>query len=97
MVHLVCGSYCELFLCNIDIELADETFSTYKRLGPTYLNDSFSQAFFEINNLWSSKMSDKDLVHMVETIEKYNPLVEDISLNNATLYGAVEKIELDIK
>ena len=42
-------------------------------------------------------MSDKDLVHMVETIEKYNPLVEDISLNNATLYGAVEEIKLDIK
>ena len=38
-------------------------------------------------------MSDMELVHNVEQVEKYCPITEDISMDDHVLYSAVEKIE----
>ena len=42
-------------------------------------------------------MADQDLIHAVETIEKYQPVIEDISLDDKTLCQAVEEIEFNYK
>ena len=41
-------------------------------------------------NLWQNSMCERDLIHAVGTIEQYNPLVEDISLDDE---NAVKEIE----
>ena len=38
-------------------------------------------------------MEDCELLDVVTTIEKYSPIVEDISLEDDVLYSAVEQIE----
>ena len=53
----------------------------------------FTQDFFEFNELWSSNVTDKQLVEDSNKLEKYCPIVEDISMDDETLCAAVEKIE----
>ena len=76
------------------MELDDTTLSACSAWDPGYLEGIFSQDFYDFGHLWINKMSDRHLVHAVETIEKYNPLVEDISLDDDTLYQAAEEIEI---
>ena len=51
--------------------------------------DVFSSEYGE---LWSS---DRDLVMDVEKLEKYCPIVEDISMDDQELCEAVEQIEYE--
>ena len=51
-----------------------------------------SQDFYDCDELWSSKIGDMELVKEVEKVERYSPIVEDISLEDI-LCSAVEKIE----
>ena len=61
---------------------------------PTYLSQIFSQDFHEFSELWnSSNIKDMGLVQEVEKIERYCPIVEDISIDDEVLCSAVEKIE----
>ena len=62
---------------------------------PTYLRYIFSQDFYEFRELWSSNVADKDIVALMEKSknERYEPIVEDISLDDSTLYNAVTQIE----
>ena len=43
--------------------------------------------------MWQNSVADMDLVKAAESVEKYSPLVEDISLDDSTLCEAVEQIE----
>ena len=38
-------------------------------------------------------MCDQELIQAAESIDHYSPVVEDISLDDTTLYDAVEQIE----
>ena len=96
-LDLVHGSSYELFFAHFMMELADETLSTHRDWDPIYLSDIFGQDFYDFDHLWRSNMGDQDLVHAIEVIERYNPLVEDISLDDDTLYEAVEDIEVEYK
>ena len=60
---------------------------------PSYLRQLFSQDFYEFSDFWSSNTNDKELVKEVEKVEKYCPVVEDISIEDDILCTAVEKIE----
>ena len=68
----------ELFYVLLRMEIPDETFILDKDWDLTYLGELFREDFYEFVYLWSSSMCDIDLVHVVEAIEKYNPLIEDI-------------------
>ena len=76
------------------MEVHDVSFYRNLDWDPSYLKDLFSQDFYDYPELWkSTNISDMDLVKEVETVEKYSPIVEDISLDDETLCTAVENIE----
>ena len=60
---------------------------------PVYLSDIFEEEFDDIESLWSSDVNDLELVSYIENMEKYIPIVEDISLDDDLLCSAVEQIE----
>ena len=60
---------------------------------PSYLADMFREDFDDYSELWKSNVADKELVEEAKKVEKYTPIVEDISLDDDTLCTAVEKIE----
>ena len=49
------------------------------------MNETFNERY--------TNMGDKELVNAVEKLERYSPIVEDISLDDNVLYQAVEQIE----
>ena len=75
------------------MELPDSCFWSNRDWDPSYLSDIFSQDFYCFDNLWNSNISDCELVKEVENMEKYVPIVEDISIDDNTLCSAVEQIE----
>ena len=75
------------------MEVSDKTLWTNRDWNPVYLSNIFSQDFYEFNDLWTSSVRDSDLVSHVESVERYNPIVEDISMDDETLCSAVEEIE----
>ena len=57
---------------------------------PEYLKEIFCQDFDDFHYLWDSTVSDDQLAtHM----DRYCPVVEDISMDDETLCSAVEEIE----
>ena len=75
------------------MDLADRVFTANYDCDPSYLRYIFSQDFFEFRELWSNGMGDQDLIKAAEASEQYCPVVEDISLDDDTLYDAVAQIE----
>ena len=74
------------------MELSENIFNLDKDWDPHYLGLLFSQNFHDFSNLLKSNMCDQDLLHAVKTIERYNPMVENILLDDETLCEAVEDI-----
>ena len=60
---------------------------------PSYLAELVSQDFFDFSELWSTNYADSQLVSDVQQLEKYQRIVEDISLDDNVLCTAVEAIE----
>ena len=75
------------------MEISDRYFVTNRDWDPCYLRELISEDFYEFKDLWQSNVGDVELVREVEKVDKYSPVVEDISLGDATLYNAVEEIE----
>ena len=46
-----------------------------------------------ITQMWNSNVTDMELVHEVDKVEAYSPIVEDISMEDEVLCSAVEKTE----
>ena len=78
---------------SLDMELNDRIFATNRDWDPTYLCESVSQVWFDFKDLWQSNIGDTELVNAAEGTDKYCPLVKDISLDDETLYAAVQDIE----
>ena len=78
-------SYCYALI----MEISDHILLCNRDWDPDYLLDVFSSEYGE---LWSS---DRDLVTDVEKLEKYCPIVEDISMDDQELCEAVEQIEFE--
>ena len=49
--------------------------------------------FNDMSELWTSTVNDTDLVRESERVEKYCPIVEDISMDDYELYNIVEAVE----
>lgn len=75
------------------MELSDSYLWTNRDWDPNYLLDIFREDFNDYSTLWKSDLSDLALVKEVEKMEKYSPIVEDISMDDTTLCYAVEQIE----
>ena len=60
---------------------------------PCYLSQIFSEDFNDFTEMWSTDVTDSEIVTEAIHAEHYCPLVEDISLDDAELCTAVEKIE----
>lgn len=75
------------------MDISDSNMLRNRDWDPCYLAEVFTQDFFEFNELWSSDVTDKQLVENSNKLEKYSPIVEDISMDDETLCAAVEEIE----
>ena len=61
---------------------------------PNYLSQILSEDFYDFSELWnSSTIKDMELVQEVEKLERYCPIVEDISIDDEVLCLTVQKIE----
>ena len=77
----------------VTMDVSDDYLKLNRDWDPSYLSMLFSEDFNDFLDLWSSNMGDKELVNAVEKLERYSPIVEDISLDDNVLYQAVEQIE----
>ena len=75
------------------MEISDELLLKNCDWDPSYLQQLFKEDFNECDLLWVSDITDMELVKEVETIERYNPITEDISLDDEYLCAEVDKIE----
>ena len=75
------------------MEISDSVMLRNRDWDPSYLSDVFSQDFHDFNELWCLNVTDNQLISDVNKIEKYSPIVEDISMDDNMLCAAVEKIE----
>ena len=75
------------------MEVPDCDFMTNFDWDPAYLKQLFTQDFYDFRELWNSNIPDEDLVTEMNKVERYSPIVEDISLDDTVLCTAVEKIE----
>ena len=77
------------------MELADSILVHNRDWDPSYLSSIFEGDFFDFSDLWINDMDDKELMDSVNEVERYCPIVEDISLDDDQLYSAVETIEAE--
>ena len=79
------------------MDILNEMLVSEQYWDPLYLHELFREDFYDFNPLWKSSLCHRDLVHAVETLKRYNPLVDDISLDDDVLCSAVKEIELEYK
>ena len=67
---------------NVTMDVPDSALFCNRDWDPLYLRGIFDTEF---NELWCSDINDMDLLSHVEQVERYCPIVEDISLDDETL------------
>ena len=75
------------------MEVDDCMFYRIRDWDPAYLSSIFDVDFYDYSEMWQSGMGDSELLHTVTELEKYCPIVEDISIDDEELCNAVERIE----
>ena len=75
------------------MELRDDVLMQNRDWDPSYLSMLFSEDFNDFSDLWQTSVGDRELISHVENVEKYVPIVEDISIEDNVLCEAVECIE----
>ena len=75
------------------MEISDAALSVNCDWDPSYLKSIFDVDFYDFNNLWSNTVKDSELVKVVDEVERYCPIVEDVSMDDNELCNAVEQIE----
>ena len=75
------------------MDITDQLFATNSDWDPCYLRELFSQDFYEFEDLWQSSILDMELIQVDREVPRYSSEIEDISLDDDTLYEAVEQIE----
>ena len=71
------------------MDLSDRIFMANRDWDHAYLKSIFTQDFYEFRELWHSNVGDTELLRA----ECCSPIVENISLDDDTLYEAVAEIE----
>ena len=82
-----------IWAVNFTMEVTDRALLCNRDWDPCYLRSIFDTDFFDFSELWSSSIGDIEIFEHVENVEKYSPIVEDISLDDSTLCEAVNEIE----
>ena len=78
----------------IEMDVSDELLWSNKDWDPSYLTDIVTQDFYDFSELWNcGNVPDQVLIKEADKVDRYCPIVEDISLDDDTLCTAVEKIE----
>ena len=77
------------------MDVSDAVIWRNKDWDPSYLLDIFTEDFYNFDELWDNSLSDSDLVEGVSKMERYCPVVEDISMDDEELCKAVEQIEYE--
>ena len=75
------------------MEFSDEYLSTNYNWDPCHLATLFKEEFNDFSLLWTSEVSDVELITEVSKMDVYCSIVEDISIEDEVLCSAVEKIE----
>ena len=76
------------------MELSDRIFTVNRDWDPSYLRYIISQDFYDFCDLWANALPNEELLRATESSPgRYCPVVEDLSVDNDTLYEAVAKIE----
>ena len=76
------------------MELSDKYIIMNHDWDPSYLCQIFDEEFYDFSNMWSSSnVSDGELLGVMDKMESYCPIIEDISMEDSVLCDAVEKIE----
>ena len=75
------------------MEVSNSCFTVNYNWDSGYLKSICEVDFHDCLDLWVSNISDMELVNAVNDMEKYSPIVEDISPDDTKLCPAVEKIE----
>ena len=84
---------CSLVISLSNMEVSDSLLCRNRDWDPSYLSQLLSDDFYEFSDLWSdSNATDTELI---QEVEKYCPIVEDISMDDETLCNEVEKIEIE--
>ena len=74
--------------------IVDRLFVTNRDWDPHYLRELVTQDFYDFTEHWNNSTTDMELLAAERPFSgKYSPMVEDISLDDDTLYEAVEQIE----
>ena len=81
------------FFVGFVIEGSDSIFLANRDWDPSYLKQIMPDDFYDFSKLWKIITSDNELLQASTTIDKYCPVVEDISMDDVTLCEAVEKIK----
>ena len=88
----MCLSVAHWSLKAVAMDIADRLFVTNLDWDPIYLRECVMQDFYDFSEHWQNSILDMELLEG-ERPSRYTPVVEDISLDDETLYEAVEQIE----
>ena len=75
------------------MEVSDRHLLDNRNWDLCYLKDIFDIDFNDSSELWINDIDDMELVQVANDVERYSPIVEDISMDDTELCKAVEKIE----
>ena len=75
------------------MEVSDALLWSNRNWDPCYLRQVFEEDFNDFSHLWETNISDNEIVMETQRVERYCPVVEDISVEGEVLCNAVEKIE----
>ena len=75
------------------MEVSDEFLLENRDWDPVYLSTLVEPDFHDFTDHWKSSIKDNELVNEMERVERYNPITEDISLDDYVLCDALDKIE----
>ena len=90
-VHLSCNMF--ILIVTFTMDVSEAALVCNKDWDPSYLRDIFDSDFHDFSELWANSVGDMELLHDVESVERYCPEVEDISLDDESLVNAVTEIE----
>ena len=74
-----------IFDLHVVMEFSDVSLMVNRDWDRLYLKSIFDVEFDDFSHLWGNSISDMELVNAVEEIERYSPIVEDISMDNNEL------------
>ena len=79
------------------MDVPDSCFVTNRDWDPGYLSEIMLCDWYEFDDHWKSNVTDQDIVDGMKylSVDKYSPVIEDISLDDETLSKEVDRVEYE--